>query len=791
VLEYVDGMRIDAYCDSRRLDIIARVKLFLQVCAALSHAHANLIVHRDLKPSNILVMHDGTVKLLDFGVAKLLESEAEETRQLTQALGAALTPEYAAPEQIEGGPITTATDVHALGMVLYTLLCGHRPFGTQQSSALQLARAIVEAEPRRPSTRTLEATPGSSTQELAALRASTPERLHRILAGDLDNIVAKALKKEPAARYTSAEALADDLTRYLHHEPVLARPDQLAYRARKFVRRHWMGVAASTIVLVALSAGVSGIMWQAHLTQIESRKAQVEARRAEATQAFLVGIFDANSANQPDPERARNTTARELLDLGAQRVESQLENEPQVRAALFGQLGKLYDDIGLREKAESLYAKRLAVLRATQPVDELALVSALCTLGHLKAKLHKPADVELEEAKAILDRRGDQSSLLRAQLETALARSNQTKDAQAAIAHGVSAVRLYRERYPDAPDRYTALSALAWAYTGAGSYRQGLDMAREALDVAERLHLRRQTIAYANIIAGDIGWQAGQIAESERHLRKGLEIMREITGETSMHRAEAELRLGWFLHEFGSVQEGRAMIEGVASRMERTFGLEHTVTQYAQERLARAYYDEGRMDDAKRVVDIALSKEREYRPANLSYALVLKAAIYASLHQEVPSRSLLDEARRSADRYKSTDAIAEVQFRSGLLWLQVGQPREAESELRAAIANVNAEGPDAASAYAHLARALEMEGRHEDAIVAARNAYRLAGPDGIPPKVKADALWRLGELLCDREGTDLLAQAVEIKTRLEAPSSAGLLEAKRARAKCARVAGSY
>ena len=241
VLEYVEGESIDRYCDHQTLVVEARIRLFLEVLEAVAHAHANLIVHRDLKPSNVLVNKDGQVKLLDFGIAKLLEGEAVDgaATLLTVEGGRAMTPEYAAPEQVTGAPITTATDIYALGVLLYVLLTGQHPAGDNLRSPADLVKAIVDSDPTRPSdVVTTAKNPGEEITTNAARRTTTPEKLSRLLRGDLDTIVAKALKKNPRERYASVTALADDLQRYLRHEPIAARPDTLAYRATKFVRRN-------------------------------------------------------------------------------------------------------------------------------------------------------------------------------------------------------------------------------------------------------------------------------------------------------------------------------------------------------------------------------------------------------------------------------------------------------------------------------------------------------------------------------------------------------------------------
>ncbi|HEY7054937.1 MAG TPA: serine/threonine-protein kinase, partial [Vicinamibacterales bacterium] len=240
ILEHVKGLPLDRFCEQRRLDVEGRVRLFLDVLSAVAHAHAHLIVHRDLKPSNVLVDEQGTVKLLDFGIAKLLEDDGHQgtATQLTRDAGSALTPEYAAPEQISSEPVTTATDVYALGVLLYVLLTGRHPAGAALRSSADLVKAIIEIDPPRM----------SQTADTDALR--------RQLRGDLETVVAKALKKNPAERYASVTAMANDLQRYLRHEPVTARPDTVAYRAAKFVRRHRLGVAAAMLTIASLSIGL-------------------------------------------------------------------------------------------------------------------------------------------------------------------------------------------------------------------------------------------------------------------------------------------------------------------------------------------------------------------------------------------------------------------------------------------------------------------------------------------------------------------------------------------------------
>jgi eukaryotic-like serine/threonine-protein kinase len=349
ILENVEGEHIDQYCDRRMLDVRARVRLFLDVLTPVAHAHANLIVHRDIKPSNVLVRTDGKVKLLDFGIAKLLESEGEAgvATHLTLEGGRAMTPEYAAPEQLTGDPATAATDVYTLGVLLYVLLTGQHPAGAGPHSPAELVKAIVDTEPTRPSDVVSSAkTSADVTTENAARRTTTPDRLRSLLRGDLDTIVAKALKKSPQERYASVTAMADDLRRYLGHQPISARPDTLAYRAGKFVRRNRTAVVLAALALSAVIAGAAGTLIQARTARRQRDYALRQAARAEKINnldRFL--LTDASPSGKP-------LTADELIEHAEHIVEREnYANDPATHVDLLVSIGNEYLEKGENDKA--------------------------------------------------------------------------------------------------------------------------------------------------------------------------------------------------------------------------------------------------------------------------------------------------------------------------------------------------------------------------------------------------------------------------------------------------------
>jgi serine/threonine-protein kinase len=395
VLELVEGRHIDIYCDDRQLSVEARVRLFLDVLSAVAHAHANLIVHRDLKPSNVLVTGGGHVKLLDFSIAKLIEDDGMS--RLTREGGSAMTPKYAAPEQINGGAITTATDVYALGVLLYELLSGQHPIGEVPQSGAAIARAIVDKPPARVST----AVAGAGVDAIALLaanRRSTPDKLIRQLQGDLDTILNKAMKKDPVERYGSVAEFADDLRRFVDHQPISARPDTITYRTAKFVRRHWRGVAAGAAAIITLTTLIA--FYTIRLAT-ERDRAQREAEKASRISQVLTGVL--NSADPYRDPDSGEPSERAFLDAGASRVLKELADQPGVQAELLTMIGRTYQRLSLYDKALPLQLQALDLARRAFGPDDVRVAQSLNDLGVLERELgdYPAAEPLLVESLAI------------------------------------------------------------------------------------------------------------------------------------------------------------------------------------------------------------------------------------------------------------------------------------------------------------------------------------------------------------------------------------------------------
>jgi eukaryotic-like serine/threonine-protein kinase len=474
ILEYIEGEPIDAYCDREKLGLEARISLFLGVLAAVAHAHSHLIVHRDIKPSNIFVASGGTVKLLDFGIAKLLQGDGEAAP--TQSSAIPLTPQYAAPEQLLGKPVTTVTDVYSLGLVLYELLTGAHPLNARTRSSAELMHAVLTEEPAR----------ASAAGSVATIR-------RRALEGDLDNILGKALKKDPSERYASVGAFADDLNRFLTHEPVQARPDTIPYRVSKFVQRHQGGVLSALAVTLALIGTTAFALWELREARADRDMAVSEGRRAHGHDVMMGFLF--NDSVRQSPEDA----VHKRLDRAREFIDRQYRGDPDIAAALLLSLRQRYIDIGDAKSALEVRSSAEAIARRYN--DPFVNADIACgTAQDLAIAGDWPAaHAQLESALANMSKLRVVSSDLRVTCAEPAARVAQAEgDFATAIAQYRILVAGMEKDGDNGSDSWVAATyGLASALGLSTDYRAALEVDRHILEVMRAQGLKDTSTYFA------------------------------------------------------------------------------------------------------------------------------------------------------------------------------------------------------------------------------------------------------------------------------------------------------
>jgi len=599
-IEYVEGAPVDEYCQARQLTVRARLALFLQAANAVAYAHAKLVVHRDLKPSNILVTEGGEVRLLDFGIAKLLEQgRAQETR-LTELAGRALTPDYASPEQIAGGPITIGSDVYSLGVVLYELLSNSRPYKLKRDSRGALEEAILNAEPARPSD--------------AAADAHT----RRALRGDLDTIVLKALKKKPDERYPTVNALAEDISRFLEGHPVLARPDSLAYRARRFVGRNKLPVAAAATVLAVVIAGAGISLWQA-------RVAIAERERAEQVKEFIASIM-----RDADPY-ARNSgesiDAADLLRTARARVDRELAGQHEVRVELLGIIGESFYGLRQNEEAAEVLQQALREAQGTPDVDPSLILHLRRLLSQTYDFLGKTADSrrELQQVLDAYSRNGRTADkeLIEARLHEATLNYYEARYPEALVA-AKEALRL-AETLPDASRdaAFEAVELMGSVYKSqelpelaVREYARAYRLALAAYDNDAR-HPRvfSAQMGYANTLALD-----GRPREALPHSQAAATAAVEVFGAESV-------MAGYFLNSLASIQIDVGEIHAAIESSRRSLDVYQKTRQ------------PGTRDHASRLRGLARGLLAARQPRDAAQPLAESLEITANIHDVLGERS--------------------------------------------------------------------------------------------------------------------------------------------------------
>ena len=712
-LEYVEGQPIDAYCNHNKLGVEARIRLFLDVLSAVAHAHSNLIVHRDIKPTNVFVRNDAQVKLLDFGIAKALAGDQEigSDPWLTLEAGAALTPMFAAPEQLSQATITTATDIYSLGVLLYLLLTGQHPAGPGPHSPAQLIKTIVDQEsPHASSAITLTGTDAASN------RATTPEKLRRELQGDLDRIIAKAIKKEPAERYPSALAFADDLRRYLMHQPILARPDSVGYRMAKFIRRNRVAVALAALAFIALTAGVAWIGIQNRRVRAERDFAYRQLGRIIQHDDFLDFLLsDAAPSGKP-------FTVNELLGRATRIVEKQKASTMQVE--LLDWIGADYVSLDRDKQAAPLLEHAYQLSRQSNDPDIRATAS--CTLGWQLAQ-----DVNLARGEALIQEglhelpddpqyAFDRVTCLDYGGEVSL----QNGDAREAVRRMEVARNILRASPfdSDALEMGDSLD-LASAYSDAGRDQESLSEYNRA--VALLSSLGRDDTETAVVLYN--GWaleldQVGRPLEAEKVFQRAIDISRDNSTEDAVSPTQL-VNYASVLTELNHLPQAKDYAErayGKAVQTEDQFVINQSLLSLA--RIYRGQHDLVRAEAMLAQVEPRM--RRDLPPGHYGFsAIPLERALIALQKHDLPAAlRLINEAiaiLQAAVKASGSGSFSlpGLYINRSEIDLAMGLSEKAEADANIALAALHPDKyPGGVSsrlgqAYLAQARALAAEGK--------------------------------------------------------------------------------
>lgn len=759
VMEYIQGERLDEYCDRRQLSVPKRIELFRTVCDAVAYAHQNLVVHRDLKPANILVTESGEVKLLDFGVAKMLGGEQQQRAEYTITVERRLTPAYASPEQVRGEPVTTASDVYSLAVILYELLTGSRPYRLDTDSWRELEEAICDAQPTRPSVviqspKTVDST--VSTQEISRLRGVDPMRLRRLLKGDIEWVVLKALRKEPARRYATVQQLGDDLGRIGDSLPVLARPDTLGYRVNRFVRRNRAGVAWAALLAVSLvvasaisinlavseSAARGAEAQQRLLAETERDRAiaaEVESQRraqeleqvasfqadqfegidintmgqrilaqtlaSARLEAELSGAGDARLAElENDLYRVLDgvnfaNVARDALDEAVfgpalESISVRFADQPRVRAALLESVAGAMASVGMIEQAESQMEIAVALRRSEYGDQAIETLDALAQLGNLRTQIGDPQGAEADYLEAL------------AGYELVLGASSR--------------------------QAISARNSLGAAAQAQGDIGKAKAFYEEALDRA-RMHLGNDdqtTLSIINNLAF-LTLDAGELDEAEPYFNEALERTRALYGNSDLATARRIHALGVFRLTQGRYDESLELLSQGYGVMRTELGDGHPDVITAMIDIARAYFGLARYEEseayASMAYDLALGITDNHR--HIQRALNTRGRVaMARRNYEEAEAIVNEEIERLSSQFGPDHArVSTAQGNLALILFRAGKVAESEELLREAYeAQVEARGaghPMALSLLNNLGGVVRHQGRLEEADRFLRDAY--------------------------------------------------------------------
>ncbi len=768
-MEHVEeGRPLDAYCEAEGCSFEERLRLFLTVVRAVQHAHQHLIIHRDLKPSNILVTPGGEPKLLDFGLAKLLEESAEGTLAAypTQRW---MTLQYASPEQVRGEALTTASDTYQLGLILYELLTEQRPYDVEGRTPSEAERVICETEPARPST--------AVAAEASEAHFAHSARLRKKLKGDLDTIILKALRKDPARGYASAETLADDLERYLEGRPISARPDTLGYRMGKFVQRHRIGVAAAALVFLSLVAGIAGTAWQAQRAADEARRAEAERDKAEQVTNFLVDVFE---VADPGEARGDTVTARELLARGAARIRSELMGQPEVQASMMTALGRVHRQLGLYDEALPLLEDALETRQNHLRPPHPDLAESLYELGvlHQQQGDHERADALLTEALGIRERlfEAPHPALAAALYQlglTARARSDYDR-AEDLLRQSLS---MHQALYGNAHQRVPSSQfELAMTLHDQGHYEKAFALLQEAVATYRSLP-GETTPAYAaslHALAGFYDAQRSHAVAESLH-REALTVRRALHGPEHPQVAASLRALGAVLAAQGRFEAAEQHVRDALTIQRAWHEGGHPDLAFSLVTLGRVLWSKGEPGAAEAALREGLAMQRHL----FDEATPLVGTTLRTLADRLQEAGRLDEAgplyEEALSIYRRAYGednlfVLSIQFSQAMLLRRRGNYEQALPILEEALEQYQAlfsseDHPRLADARRELGACLTALGRHDEAeqhLLRSYAAYKKA--DNLKPRQRA----ALEHLVALYDAWGRPAQAAEYRTLLAA-----------------------
>ncbi len=690
VMEHINGLSIDDYCDSRRLSIEDRLGLFRQVCAAVRYAHQNLVVHRDIKPSNILVTHDGVPKLLDFGIAKLLGPESPAaSADATITWLRLMTPNYASPEQMRGQAITTASDVYSLGVLLYKLLTGRLPRRFAGSLPQEIDQVLRQARLTKPSRAVAELAQGAAGdrgEAIARARGTTPARLHRTLRGDLDNIVLMALRVEPERRYGSVEQLAEDLRRRRAGLPVAAREDTLGYRAKKFLGRHKLAVTA-VAALVQLALGI------AVMATLQSARIEQERRQTDRVSEFLIALFDTSAVGAA---RSDSITARELLERGIERLHNGLEVQPSVRATLLDTIGQAFNNLQLFDRAEEQFREALAVRRRELGAEHPQTTATLHRLGVALrgAGKYDASEEAFTRALGLRRQRDPRSTEVADTLSGLAALARDQGDFPGAVRLGRQALEIRREKLGDsAPETAQSKALLAFLLFELDEYGEAGQLYEEAISVLRQAPDAEIELAKALARLGFLLVQIGDPSAAEPLAHEALEIRRTILGEQHPVFAESLSLLAFLSQELGDLETAESWQRQNLDVLRGHFAADHPLIARGEYNLALILSERGSYAEAEQLFYELLAMARRTIDERHPRYLLAQVDLAWVLH-----------ARGASEQ-------AEALYRQALASLQegaLGEQHQFVAVARLGLASLLSDGGEASEitrrAGAHLAR---------------------------------------------------------------------------------------